>query len=214
MVTFNDLWKFNGVTWTWVAGDAGAVDSTGNYGTFGTPSLSNSPPGRWAPASWISSNDDLYLFGGCVRGGPYGGRYSDLWKFNSSGWAWIGGPQNTGDQGSYAVQGTSSPANWPRNRNAAGFAKDTKNNFWIFGGHSNDDTVGLVTLSDLWRYDGVNWAWMAGNPSGNSDVVWGQQGVSSSTSDPGSRLIAALWSDLADNIWLFGGERLDGKSLL
>jgi len=58
----NDLWKFDGTSWTWLSGSS-ARNQSGVYGTKGTASSSNVPGGRYAPVVWASSTD-VWIFGG------------------------------------------------------------------------------------------------------------------------------------------------------
>jgi len=59
----NDLWKFDGSNWTWVAGSS-SVSPKGTYGTKDVPDPDNVPGGRYGAVSWIDSENNLYLFGG------------------------------------------------------------------------------------------------------------------------------------------------------
>lgn len=57
----NDLWRFNGATWTWVSG-SNAANSIGVY-------VGNqSPGGRCDQGGWIDSKDNIWIFGGRGRG--------------------------------------------------------------------------------------------------------------------------------------------------
>jgi len=59
------------------------------------------------------------------------------------------------------------------------------------------------------------WTWISGAdadlPWDNSDPIYGNKGVSSSTNVPGGRNSAASWSDPNGNFWLFGGIGLDAN---
>jgi hypothetical protein len=59
----NDLWKFNGMNWTWISG-SDSINQNGTYGTKGIPSSSNIPGARREAVSWTDSNNTLWLFGG------------------------------------------------------------------------------------------------------------------------------------------------------
>ena len=59
----NDLWKFNGLNWTWISG-SNSTYQHGIYGTKGIGSISNIPGARSGSISWIDSNNNLWLFGG------------------------------------------------------------------------------------------------------------------------------------------------------
>ncbi|MES2597722.1 MAG: cadherin domain-containing protein [Verrucomicrobiota bacterium] len=84
MLTFNDVWIYDPTTneWTWKQGADGTLSVPGVYGTQGQASASNQPGGRFTPATWVTLNGTLWIFGG---GGAdsFGntGRLSDLWSF-------------------------------------------------------------------------------------------------------------------------------------
>jgi hypothetical protein len=76
----NDLWKFDGTKWTWVAG-AKLGDKTGAYGTKGFGEPNNIPGSRQDAVVWVDSADNLWLFGGdgyATTG--IEGKLNDLWK--------------------------------------------------------------------------------------------------------------------------------------
>jgi N-acetylneuraminic acid mutarotase len=51
-----------------------------------------------------------------------------------------------------------------------------------------------------------NYTWMHGSNSNGVTGIYGTQGISSPTIDPGGRHGAATWVDASGNLWLFGGE--------
>ncbi len=59
----NDLWKFDGSQWTWVAG-SNIRNQTADYGTQGVADPENDPGARSLSVSWIDSDDQHWLFGG------------------------------------------------------------------------------------------------------------------------------------------------------
>jgi hypothetical protein len=63
ILCYNDLWKFNGSIWTWIAGSK-EINQAGIYGIKGVPDQENTPSARNLASSWIDSSDHLYLFGG------------------------------------------------------------------------------------------------------------------------------------------------------
>jgi len=78
----NDLWKYNGSVWEWVAG-SDTISESGTYGTQGVPDSDNTPGARSYSVSCTDTND-LWLFGGNGYD-EYGsdGNLNDLWKFSS-----------------------------------------------------------------------------------------------------------------------------------
>lgn len=81
---WNDLWKFDGINWTWVGGSS-ISDAIPSYGTLGVSDSTNAPGARWYDAGWIDSKNNFWLFGGEVIGISGGNaihNYSnDLWRF-------------------------------------------------------------------------------------------------------------------------------------
>jgi hypothetical protein len=59
-------------------------------------------------------------------------------------------------------------------------------------------------LNDIWKFAenfSSNWVWTAGSSSSN---------VPTSNSGPGGRENPLIWRDSQHNIWLFGGDGVDG----
>lgn len=61
----NDLWIYNRVsnTWKWVSGDS-TLNTAGNYGTQGIPSVNNVPYGMYGSALWVDKNQQVWVWGG------------------------------------------------------------------------------------------------------------------------------------------------------
>ncbi len=70
-------------------------------------------------------------------------------------------------------------------------------------------------MLDLWRWDGVAWAWVFGSNQVDFVGVYGTKGIPDPLSAPGSRQRLSLAFDRQDNLWLFGGQsggsRYNGK---
>ena len=204
----NDLWKFDGTYWTWVAGSS-AGDQTGNYGAQGVADPANLPGGRQFPASWIDSHGDLWLLGGFGADSEPSGRafqlgfMNDLWKFDGTSWTWISGSDKNGQAGSYGVQGTKDPANVPGARAWPMSWVDTSDHLWLFGGEGNANGWGL--LNDLWRFDGTTWTYMSGGSATNESGTYGVLGTPSTSNVAGARIGGGTWMDSSGDLWLFGG---------
>ncbi len=194
--------------WVWMNG-SNNLNASGNYGTQGVFNSNNSPPSRYEACEWTDHNGNFWLFGG--RSSQFG-LLDELWEFDPAinQWAWIRGSSSGSVPGHYGSQGVSSPQNYPGSR-AYGCATwtDTTGNLWLFGGLGIDGMGYFGNLNDLWKYDvSLNeWTWMEGNATVNSIGYYGVQGVSSPLNNPPSRCETdATWTDVDNNLWLFGGK--------
>lgn len=202
----NDLWKWDGNSWTWLSG-SNAINGTANYGTKGVASSSNIPGPRICPTTWIDANGNLWLFGG-YDGSYY---YNDLWKWDGTNWTWMSG-NNTGSlpdvvNGVYGTKGIAASNNVPGSRNGASGWVDASGNLWLFAG-ACDSYPSYYNYNDLWKWDGTNWTWVAGANTTNytgAYGVYGTKGVASASNVPGSRRFSSTWLDSQGNAWIFGG---------
>ena len=62
------------------------------------------------------------------------------------------------------------------------------------------------------------WTWMGGHnkvaSSGSWAGVYGKLGTPAAVNIPGSRQLAATWTDNSGNLWLFGGQGFDSKAVI
>ncbi|HNB81175.1 MAG TPA: gliding motility-associated C-terminal domain-containing protein, partial [Chitinophagaceae bacterium] len=77
---YNDLWVYkpSNNTWTWIAGDS-TGGNYGQYGVKGVPAATNQLADRTGHAMWVDQYQQVWVFGGIVRGGT--SRGNDLWRF-------------------------------------------------------------------------------------------------------------------------------------
>lgn len=213
----NDLWKFDGVSWTWVGG-ANTADASGIYGTRGTASATNAPGGRAYGVSCGGSGGTLWLFGGLgVDSTGNLSMLNDLWKFDGTSWTWVSGADGSSTGGSalgvYGTKGTAAAANVPGARMGASGWVDSSGTFWLFGGQVAAPANPPEGGNDLWKFDGTNWTWVAGMAVSGSGVtksgVYGARGVAAAGNTPGERREAAAWADASGHLWLFGGGGAD-----
>lgn len=204
----NDLWRFDGLNWTWVSGDNSA-NVSGEYPVEG-PSLVERPPGpggRNGAAGWIDGNDNLWVFGGLGRDGDgTRGRLNDLWYFDGSDWFWVSGADTVDQIGEYGTVGVGGPDNEPGSRSAVAHWTDDSNRFWLFGGFGFDSVGADGQLNDLWYFNGSVWTWVSGADTVHRPGVYGEQGVPISGNVPGARDGAAAWMSRDGDLWLFGGR--------
>jgi Galactose oxidase, central domain len=208
----NDLWRFDSAagTWTFISG---AVDQgnnhNGSFGTQGVAAAGNIPSMRSAPASWTDHTGNFWLFGGEGYDSiaTTTAALSDLWSYNpqTALWTWVGGSNTAGAGGSYGVQGVATPGNAPGARaNAVAQIDPAGTTLWLFGGSERND---------LWRYSTTTgeWTWVSGAQLAGTSGVYGTQGTAAPGNMPGGRSSAASWLDNAGNLWIFGGQGLDGS---
>jgi len=207
----NDLWKFDGSNWTWMAG-ANVGSQNGIYGTKGAAAAANTPGARGYAANWVDSKGNLWLFGGQGRDSASTGPVdlNDLWEFNGTNWTWVGGASTGNQFGTYGTHNTAAASNQPGTRYGAAFAEDSSGNFWLFGGSGEDASANGVYLNDLWKFDGSNWTWVSGATQGDQLGSYGAKGTAAATNMPGGRNSMAFSMDRSGNLWLFGGEVCNG----
>ena len=205
----NDLWKFNGTTWTQV------IDN----GVTGSPSP------REGAVSWTDSAGNAYLFGGVTYDLL---PFNDLWRFDGINWTQItdvGTPPRarsnavswTDNSGNAYVFGGFSiykrdyyyndlwkfnGINWsqvtnvgasPEVRSGAVSWTDSSGNAYLFGGNG----PGLF-YNDLWKFNGTSWTQVFANMTSGS---------------PSPRVSPLTWTDSAGNAYLFGGVGSYGQPI-
>lgn len=206
----NDLWKWNGASWTWISGSDHAMQK-GVYGTPGVAAPGNVPGARHSAVSWTDRDGRLWLFGGWgldeVGGAP--GILNDLWKWNGTTWTWISGSFLIGDCGVYGAKGIAAPENVPGARHGAVSWTDRDGNFWLFGGWGYASCLvhpNLGLLNDLWMWNGTAWTWISGSDSDDHPGVYGTKGLAAPGNAPGARYYAVSGIDRDGRLLLFGGS--------
>jgi N-acetylneuraminic acid mutarotase len=203
----NDLWKFNGTAWTWVAG-SNQVNQAGVYGTKGVANAANTPGARAFSARAKDGAGNLWLFGGETSTSSL--QWNDLWKWNGTAWTWVSGANVASQEGVWGTKGVAAPTNIVNNRMGASMWIDPQNRLWLLGG-SGRYQGGAPYFNDLWKYDGTNWTWVAGSDGSNPVAVMGTKGVADPANTPGGRFAGTRWLDSSGNLWFFGGGGYDGS---
>jgi N-acetylneuraminic acid mutarotase len=134
-------------------------------------------------------------------------------------WAWMGGSNSQNQPGIYGTLGTPAAGNIPGSRSNAITWTDSNGNFWLFGGQGYDGASQYGTLNDIWQFNPLTheWTWMSGSSTLNCPVIsgaklcgetgaYGTLGTPAAGNTPGSRAMAASWTDASGNLWLFGGS--------
>ena len=178
----NDLWEFNGIVWTYIAGSKTA-NPAGVYGTQGTAASANFPGGRQEAVGWADASGNLWLFGGegYDSAGTVTGILNDFWMYSitNNQWTWVTGSNLANQTGTYELQPMIGPVSTkgaagtcglvngnllcppvsttgavPGSRWGASAWTDAGGNFWLLGGWGLDSTGtnGNGALNDLWVY--------------------------------------------------------------
>ncbi|WP_053939276.1 Kelch repeat-containing protein [Amantichitinum ursilacus] len=192
--TYNDVWRFDGKTWTQVM--INFPEPAGNY---------TRPATRTEAVTWIDKQNHLWVFGGMESlGTNYAGYVvdNDMWRLDGTTWTRIVQPTTV----SMGTQGVAAATNLPPARTRAQHWQDKAGNIWIYGGSNERGQP----LEDLWKFDGTNWTWMGGSQDINTAPVYGQQGVADASNWPGGRYHASTWIDRAGNLCLYGGVQYGG----
>lgn len=183
-----------GGVWTWMRGGGGAVSPPGSYGTQGISSPTNDPPCRYMCSNWVDTSGNFWIFGGFN-----GNNLSDTWKYDvqTNEWTWMkGGQGNTGQAGTFGVQGVPALSNNPPANSLASVTwTDLNNNLWLY--HK---------FGDLWKYEIATntWTWVKGSGVTSQPAVYGTKGVPSSLNTPGSNVEnKASWTDSTNHLWLY-----------
>jgi Galactose oxidase, central domain len=223
---YNDLWVFDPALgaqgeWAWWGG-SNAPNDPGIYPSApGTQSTGNIPAARYGSAAWTDAHGRVWLFGGGAISATPGlsDALSDLWVYDPSAsgnpWTWMGGPSAVNTPGTYGVQGMPATNNLPGARGGSATWTDAAGNFWLFGGQGLGSDSTADFLNDLWMFNPTTqqWAWVNGPAVANEDPGnYGNQGVPSTSNQPGSRLSASGWVDGSGNLWLFGGSDFNGTA--
>ena len=202
----DDLWRYDGSAWTWIAGDS-VPGQAPVYGQLGVAHAANTPGTRdfGVGPHWLDNEGRRWLYG---AGAGNQGR-SDLWRHDATGWVWVGGDSTKGQWPRHGQLGVPESGNTPGVRSGSG--RWIAGGFlWLFAGGGLDrNAAETFALGDVWRFDGSRWAWMAGSQDGLSRGVYGLRGVFDMTSLIGSRTSPAVHR--ANGIvWVFGGSGIDG----
>jgi gliding motility-associated-like protein len=203
------MWKYLTATneWVWMKGSQ--ANTSASYGTLGVEAASNQPTGRWSYTKWKDLNGLFYIFAGYDNNGGK----NDVWRFNpvTNNWTWVNGPQAVDDPGSTPAFCTKSGAITPRSRmeNQTVSTVGCTNAFWNFGGYYQNWASN--SLNDLWVYDADKneWVFVGGTTTMNHAGDYGTKGVWASTNVISGRGGIAMWTDKKNNLWIFGGLKVD-----
>jgi hypothetical protein len=198
-------------TWVWVNGDS-LFNNAGVWGSQGAASINYYPPSLDRAVQWTDKQGNFWIFGGGGSGDSWG---SDLWKYNplANTWTWVKGPGQPYQWGNYGTMGVPSITNNPgaRQEGSASWT-DTAGDLWLFGGWASDINGQTNVINDLWRYHIATneWTWMGGADTVYSFGLYGSLFQASDSFVPPCRAgSVGTWTDVNNNLWLFGGNRIE-----
>ncbi len=206
--TTADLWRYEFATnqWAWEGGDT-ITDGRAVFGKKGVGDILNTPGIRTGSATWTDASGNLWLFGGEGIADQYG-YLNDLWKYEpkTRQWTFISGDTAVYKYGRYGTKDQSEKNNIPGSRVSSLGWMDTTGHIFVFGGNGYSRTT-FGALNDLWTLDTKTgeWSWIQGDSIANQLPVYGKKGIPAPTNKPTGRYNAALSSDRAGNVWMFGG---------
>jgi hypothetical protein len=129
-------------------------------------------------------------------------------------WTWMNGDSAEYPIAHYGTQGVFDSLNTPPALYESCEWTDLQGNFWLFGGFPYDSSA--LEQGDLWEYKpSLNqWAWIKGPGIPEQPGIYGTKGIPSPTNNPGARSWGCVtWTDLNNNLWLFGGLAFDANGV-
>lgn len=205
----NDLWLWDGSTWTWLAG-SNVINQSGVSGQ----ASGNTPGARTSAQPWMAANGDLWLF----AGGGYdidglNGDLNDMWRWDGSSWALVSDTSIANERGEYGIKNIAAATNLPGGRVWSVSWQDSAGDFWVFGGQGRDSQGVQGQLNDLWRWDSNNWTWISGGTMADQAGTYGTKGSTTNSNIPGGRSAAVSWLDSMGKVWIFGGRTKGSNKL-
>ena len=155
--SFNDVWKLDGITWTWMYGEK-TRNSSGNYGTQYVEASTNVPGARKASTAWQDDNGFTWVFGGYGKDdNGITGRLNDLWVHNKNNWIWVSGSKTKDANAVYNNKNTTNASSIIGARSAA-VTFMANNEVFVFGGASRDENGNTGSFNDGWKIETAGYA--------------------------------------------------------
>lgn len=180
---YNDTWIFNVSENDWLSRD-----------------LPIRPPNRSEAITWCTY-DKMYIYGGNNKKKQV---LDDFWMLSLSNLIWK------------KIDSKHIPGK--RHGSASWIGKDDC--LYMFSGNSLDNidsnnNLGIGLTNEMWKYCESEGKWTnISNAEGHTGRSYvGEFGKESKLNLPGARKLAATWTDLNGNLWMFGGEGLDNQKI-
>lgn len=198
------------IQYTWMSGP-NTLNAASAFGTKGVPSTTNTPASIYGSMTWSDNAGNLWLFGGSQSGAN---KFNALFRYNTATneWTWMTGGNSYNNTGVYGTKGTAAAANTPGARVGSVTWKGADGNLYLYGGYGYGTTATIGDLNDVWKFDVTTgqWTWIAGSAAINPAMVYGTQGVATSSNTPNGRMGCAGWVDNSGNFWIYGGYNAAG----
>jgi hypothetical protein len=214
----NDLWMFDGTNWTWVSGTP-VVNQPGVYGTLNLPEPANHPGARRGAVMWCDPGTHaLWLFGGYGYGQnpALSGYLNDLWRWDGTNWAWMGGSSDVNDPGVPPSGSFAKLDAWPEGFSEMQCVFDAVWRILFgFGGRSHAGDEGgyweEYYYDGPWEFDygGRAPCWKIRWRANSSCPVYGSPGIPDPANGPGWRASGSMWRAGDGALWLYGGDGYD-----
>lgn len=201
----NNLWSWDGSTWTWLSGDA-EVHTSGTLGVKGQISPLAIPRSRYRSSSIIDEKGNFWLYGGHGQFSPNtSGEIDELWMWDGENWIWMSGSGKPSQLADYGTMNVTRPSNSPGGRGDVNIWFNNEGRLQIFAGEVTTE-AGLPRkyYADVWEWDGEYWTWISGDTTYNfsrHNTLY----TYDSTNRIGHRRGACHWQDHQGNVWVFGG---------
>ncbi|MBM3381678.1 MAG: hypothetical protein FJY29_04475 [Betaproteobacteria bacterium] len=192
MMFSNDLWKWDGKNWTWLAGRKCAQANEKNV----SASAEQEPSPRVATTTWIDRAGHLWMFGGFSY---HSGSFStprmnnELWKWDGRSWMNVLSSDSSKNRKTSREKSPSPSVEMPSPRSDARAWVDAQGEVWLYGGEGDDSKK--PTLNELWKWSGTQW----------TKVFASNEDACEARTQPNPRRSPSIWVDAKGQFFLFGG---------
>ncbi|RYZ93513.1 MAG: hypothetical protein EOP06_00655 [Proteobacteria bacterium] len=129
--------------------------------------------------------------------------FASTFKTEASGYVWLKGSNTVEDVGVRGTLGQVGAANTPSARWGSVFYIDENDQIHLYGGGTD-----RVSMSDMWTFNGKDWAWVGGDSATDVEPTRGTLGVEAPSNNPGARECASSFYKNG-TLTLIGGEQFD-----
>lgn len=189
----NDLWKWDGKSWTWLAGRKCGQPADKDASI----SAQKEPSPRIFTTTWIGKDGHLWMFGGFSINRLYDSsqnRTNELWKWDGRSWTLVLSDTARKVGKISAVKSAPSSVIMPTPRSGATAWVDAVGDVWLYGGENGAQIN--PTINELWKWNGADW----------KIVFASNEKTCDGTAQPAPRQRPSIWTDAKGQFFLFGGK--------